>query len=84
MRAVDLAEGHVANPLRSAPRSGRVAADRDAGTVEVRLTPAGEHTDVTVTYALTALTSAGESWLRDFAAGYPGMMRSWQAAITAR
>ena len=62
-------------------RYARVAVGRDAGTVEVRLAAAGSHTEVTVTYELTALPPYGEDWLRDFAAHYPAMMRSWEAAI---
>jgi hypothetical protein len=49
-------------------RYARVAAGGDAGTVEVRLRPVDEHTEVTVTYALTALTPDGDRWLRAFAA----------------
>lgn len=62
-------------------RYARVAAGRDAGTVEVRLAPAGQHTEVTVTYQLTALTPAGDEWLRHFAAHYSDMMLAWEAAI---
>ncbi|MEV6492331.1 SRPBCC family protein [Actinoplanes sp. NPDC051633] len=62
-------------------RYARVAAGRDAGTVEVRLAPAGPHTEVAVTYRVTALTPSGVEWFRDFTAGYPDMMRSWEAAI---
>jgi hypothetical protein len=64
-------------------RYARVAAGRDAGTVEVRLTPAGDHTDVAVTYELTALPPGGGEWLTEFAADYPAMMRAWEAAIRA-
>jgi hypothetical protein len=59
----------------------RVATGRDAGTVAVRLTPAGEHTQVAVAYRLTALTPSGQKWLRDFTAHYPDMMTTWDAAI---
>jgi hypothetical protein len=62
-------------------RYARVAAGRDAGTVEVRLAPAGSCTEVAVTYVLTALTTEGGDWLRKFAADYPHMMLSWQSAI---
>lgn len=62
-------------------RYARVAAGRDAGTVEVRLAPAGPHTEVTVTYQLTALPPKGDAWLRDFAAHYPDMMRAWETAV---
>lgn len=62
-------------------RYARVAAGRDAGTVEVRLAPAGSHTEVAVTYVLTALTTESGDWLRKFAADYPHMMLSWESAI---
>lgn len=62
-------------------RYARVAAGRDAGTVEVRLAPAGSQTRVEVTYVVTALEPAGGEWLREFEAAYPDMMRSWEAAI---
>jgi hypothetical protein len=62
-------------------RYARVAAGRDAGTVEVRLEPAGGHTKVTVAYRITALTPEGERWLRDFTAAYPDFLRSWETAI---
>jgi hypothetical protein len=62
-------------------RYARVAAGRDAGTVDVRLAPSGAGAEVTVTYHLTALTPDGDHWLSDFAAHYPDMMRSWSAAI---
>jgi hypothetical protein len=64
-------------------RYARVADDRDAGTVEVRLTPSAGHTDVTVHYRLTALSPAGEQWLSRFTAHYPVMMHEWRAAISA-
>jgi len=62
-------------------RYARVAAGRDAGTVEVTLAPSREDTEVTVTYQLTALTPGGAEWLRTFAAGYPEFLRSWESAI---
>jgi activator of Hsp90 ATPase-like protein len=62
-------------------RYARVAAGRDAGTVEVRLQPVNGHTEVTVTYALTALTPDGNRWLRAFAAEYQGFLRSWETSI---
>lgn len=62
-------------------RYARVAAGRDAGTVEVRLSPGEGHTRVDVTYRLTALTPESARWLADFEAHYPAMMRSWESAI---
>lgn len=54
-----------------------------AGTVTVALTDAGGHSDVTVTYELTALTEAGREHLREFAAGYEAYLASWQEDIAA-
>ena len=62
-------------------RYARVAAGRDAGTVEVRLRPAGSHTEVEVTYVLTGLTAEGHAWLDRFTADYPAMMLAWATAI---
>jgi hypothetical protein len=64
-------------------RYARVVTGRDAGTVEVRLAPDGDGTEVTVTYQLTALTPAGARWLDAFAAGYPAFLRSWEEALAA-
>lgn len=61
----------------------RVTPDVQAGTVTVVLTADGQHSDVEVTYHLTALTSLASEKLADFAAGYPDYLRSWQDAITA-
>ena len=55
-----------------------------AGTVTVTISPSGGHSDVEVTYELTALTVAAESTLREFAAGYPAYLRSWQDALSRR
>ena len=59
----------------------RVTPGNLAGTVTVTITPSGAHSDVEVTYELTALTDTAVGSLRDFAAGYPGYLRSWQDAI---
>jgi hypothetical protein len=64
-------------------RYARVAAARDAGTVEVRLQPEKAHTQVTVAYQLSALTPDGDRWLRTFAAEYPEFLRSWETSIGA-
>lgn len=55
-----------------------------AGTVTVTISPSGGHSDVEVTYDLTALTVAAEGTLREFTAGYPAYLRSWQDAISGR
>lgn len=61
----------------------RVTPHARAGTVTVRLEDGGGHTDVTVTYDLTALTDAAAAELAEFAAGYPAFLRSWRDAIEA-
>ena len=55
-----------------------------AGTVTVTISPSGRHSDVEVTYQLTALTAGAEGRLREFAQGYPAYLRSWQDAISGR
>ena len=64
-------------------RYARVAPGDTAGTVTVELAGAGGHTDVTVTYELTALTASAIEPLRGFAARYDDMMRQWADAIAA-
>jgi hypothetical protein len=54
-----------------------------AGTVTVELTPAGDHSEVAVTYDLTPLTDAAARDLQTFAQGYPAFLASWQTAIEA-
>ena len=54
-----------------------------AGTVTVTVSPAGEHSEVEVTYELTALTSLAGRKLTEFADGYPAYLRSWQDAIAS-
>jgi Polyketide cyclase / dehydrase and lipid transport len=55
-----------------------------AGTVTVTISPSGGHSEVEVSYQLTALTPAAEAGLREFARGYPAYLRSWQAAISGQ
>jgi hypothetical protein len=64
-------------------RYARVAHDATAGTVLVNLDSAGDHSDVTVTYELTALTDAARGELDEFAANYPAFLQSWQDAIAS-
>jgi hypothetical protein len=64
-------------------RYARVIEGSNAGTVTVTLDGAGEHTDVTVVYELTALSEAGSHQLAEFAAGYPAFLQSWQDTIAA-
>ena len=61
----------------------RVTPGDQAGTVTVTVSPAGQHTEVEVTYELTALTSPAGRRLAEFADGYPAYLRSWQDAIAA-
>ena len=63
-------------------RYARVVDGRDAGTVAVRLAAADGYTRVTVTYELTALTEAGDRWLRRFTDGYPAFLQSWEHALS--
>ncbi|MDN3359596.1 SRPBCC family protein [Actinomadura sp. DC4] len=62
----------------------RVTPDVWAGTVAVTLDDAGGHSDVSVTYALTALRPSAAPGLEDFARGYPEYLQSWEDAIAAR
>ncbi|HEY3005302.1 MAG TPA: SRPBCC family protein [Kribbellaceae bacterium] len=62
----------------------RVTPGARAGTVGVVLSPAaGGRTEATVAYELTALTDAARAQLREFAAGYPAFLASWERAIAA-
>ena len=61
----------------------RVSPGHQAGTVTVRLTAAGDGSEVEVTYLLTALSEAARPQLADFADGYAAYLRSWQDAIAA-
>jgi hypothetical protein len=62
-------------------RYSRVTPGTSAGTVSVTLDEAGGHSDVTVTYDLTALTDAGAVQLSRFADGYRDFLAGWQDAI---
>jgi hypothetical protein len=59
----------------------RVTPGDRAGTVTITVHPAGQHSEVEVSYQLTALSEAAGDGLRDFAEGYAGYLRSWQDAI---
>jgi hypothetical protein len=61
----------------------RVTPGEQAGSVTVTLTAAGRHSEVEVTYELTALTSLAERRLTEFADGYPAYLQSWHDAIAA-
>jgi hypothetical protein len=61
----------------------RVTHGDQAGTVTVTISPAGQHSEVEVTYELTALTSLADHKLAEFADGYPAYLQSWQDAIAA-
>jgi hypothetical protein len=65
-------------------RYARVTQGMTAGTVAVDVVGSGEHaTRLRVTYDLTALTSAGESWLDGFDAEYDSAIGGWSTAIAA-
>jgi len=74
--------------LESAPARrisyARVTPGVRAGTVTVELSEetAGQ-SEVTVTYALTALTDAARADVRAFADGYQDFLRSWEDTIAA-
>jgi hypothetical protein len=61
----------------------RVTPGDQAGTVTVTMSAADHHSEVEVTYQLTALTGPASRKLREFADGYPAYLQSWQDAITA-
>ena len=61
----------------------RVTPGDRAGTVTVAIRPDGPHSEVEVTYQLTALTEPADRELREFADGYPAYLQSWQDAISA-
>jgi hypothetical protein len=55
-----------------------------AGTIAVDALDSDEHaTQVRATYDLTALTTAGESWLEAFEADYDAEIQGWGTAIAA-
>jgi hypothetical protein len=63
-------------------RYARVTQEMTAGTVAVDVVEASERfTRVRVTYDLTALTSAGESWLDAFDADYDTAIAGWSTQI---
>jgi len=62
----------------------RVTPGDHAGTVTVTISAAGRHSEVEVTYQLTALAEPAEHRLRAFADAYPAYLRSWQDASAAR
>jgi hypothetical protein len=61
----------------------RVTPGDQAGTVTIVIDEAGRHSEVEITYQLTALTASARHALDEFAAGYPAYLQSWQDAITA-
>ena len=61
----------------------RVIPGDEAGTVTITISAAGPHSEVEVTYQLTALTVPADRKLAEFADGYPAYLRSWQDAISA-
>ncbi|HEY2508375.1 MAG TPA: hypothetical protein VGI58_17800 [Streptosporangiaceae bacterium] len=61
----------------------RVTPGHLAGTVTVAISSRGAASDVEVTYQLTALASAADDELSEFADGYPAYLHSWHDAIAA-
>jgi hypothetical protein len=61
----------------------RVTPGDRAGSVTVVISPAGHHSEVEVTYHLTALNSLADHKLSEFADGYPAYLQTWQDAISA-
>jgi hypothetical protein len=62
----------------------RVTQGMTAGTVAVEVVGSGEHsTRVRVTYDLTAVTSADDSWLKTFDADYDIAIGGWSTEIAA-
>jgi hypothetical protein len=61
----------------------RVTPGAQAGAVTVSINGAGDHSEVEVTYLLTALTPAADHKLHDFADAYPAFLASWQDAISS-
>ena len=65
-------------------RYARVTQAMTAGTVAVEVVGSDQHsTRVRVTYDLTALTSAGESWLEAFESDYDTAIGGWSTEIAA-
>jgi hypothetical protein len=65
-------------------RYARVTQGMTAGTVAVEVVGSREHsTQVRVTYDLTALTNAGETWLDAFDADYESAIGDWSTEIAA-
>ncbi len=61
----------------------RVTPGDQAGIVTITISAADRHSEVQVTYQLTALTGTAGHKLSEFAARYPAYLQSWQEAITA-
>ena len=65
-------------------RYARVTHDMTAGIIAVEALGSGDDTtQVRVTYDLTALTTAGESWLQSFESNYDTAIASWSTEIAA-
>jgi Polyketide cyclase / dehydrase and lipid transport len=61
----------------------RVTPGDRAGSVTVVISADGHHSEVEVTYHLTALNSLADHKLSEFADGYPAYLESWRDAISA-
>lgn len=63
----------------------RVTPGSRAGTVTVVVRDIGDgQSEVEVTYAMTALSPAGDQRLAELADGYADMLKSWEKAIAER
>lgn len=61
----------------------RVTPGEQAGTVTITVSASGGRSEVEVVYELTALTTAANQRLSEFADGYLAYLQSWQDAIAA-
>src|SRR3954452_14570729 len=64
-------------------RYARVALGNSAGIVTVTCRASAAGTDVTTSYDMTALSTAGEKRLAEFASSYDEMLEQWRLHTTA-
>ena len=64
-------------------RYARVAPGVSAGTVAVRVRPAGKGSEAEVAYDLTALSEEGDAALAELEAGYDAFLAEWRTRIAA-
>src|SRR5947207_3832431 len=74
----------MVDDLPDGVRYARVTQGLTAGTVAVNVLASDEHTtSLSVTYDLTALSSAGETWLAGFDSRYETEVVSWATDIAS-